>query len=125
MANGEGHLEGIGQIALTVSDIEAARVFYRDVLGMQHLFDAGSLAFFQCGTVRIMLSAAEQGAGGTGTLVYFRVADLDATYAALAAKGAEFADKPHLVAKMPDHELWMAFVKDPAGNLLGLMTERR
>jgi predicted enzyme related to lactoylglutathione lyase len=112
------------QVALTVDDVARAKEFYGGVLGMQFLFDAGNMAFFQCGTVRVLIGSGETKQGG-GTILYFRVADLQATHAALVARGVEVAQEPHTVARMPDHELWLAFIKDPAGNLLGLMEEKR
>ncbi len=120
-------IESIGQIAVNVKDTARARAFYRDVLGLRHLFDAGpELAFFQCGSVRLMLSPPSKPEyDHPGSIVYYRVADLAATHAALAARGAAFEAEPHLVAKMPDHELWMAFLRDTEGNLLALMEERR
>ncbi len=120
-------LESIGQIAINVKDTARARAFYRDVLGLRHLFDAGpSLAFFQCGGVRLMLSPPSgREHDHPGSIIYYKVADLAATHAAMAAKGAAFEQAPHLVATMPDHELWMAFLRDPEGNLLALMEEKR
>jgi len=117
------HLEGISQIALTVSDLARAKAFYGETLGMPFLFDAGTMAFFQCGGVRLMLGLAEQPVTPAGTILYYKVADLEGTHAALVAQGVEFMQPPHLVAKMPDHDLWMAFLKDPDGNVLGLMSE--
>ena len=118
----------LGQIALQVPDVPAAVRFYRDLLGLRLLFEAPpGLAFFDLAGVRLMLSAPEQGqaaAPSTGAL-YFRVADIGAAHAALRARGVAFEDEPHLVARMPDHELGMAFLKDPGGNLLGLMAEVR
>jgi methylmalonyl-CoA/ethylmalonyl-CoA epimerase len=114
----------IGQIALTVRDLDEARRFYRDVLGMKFLFDAGTMAFFQCGTVRLLLGAGEPSAGASGTIVYFRVPDLEDTAAALRQRGVVFQQEPHLVARMKSHDLWLAFLNDPAGNTLGLMSER-
>ena len=122
---GEGvevHLNDIGQIALTVQNLEEARHFYQNVLGMQFLFDAGQMAFFQCGTVRLMLGISETPAAG-GTILYFRVSDLQAVHIALKNKGVSFLQEPHLVARMKSHDLWLAFLKDPAGNTLGLMSE--
>ena len=119
------HLQEIGQVAITVDDLPRARDFYRDVLGMRLLFDAGTMAFFQCGSVRVMLGLPEKPGPSGGTILYFRVGDLDGTHAALEAKGVGFVQGPHLVARMPDHELWMAFLKDPDGNVLGLMSEVR
>jgi methylmalonyl-CoA/ethylmalonyl-CoA epimerase len=120
-------LESIGQIAINVKDTARARAFYRDVLGLKHLFDAGpNLAFFQCGNVRLMLSPPSKPEhDNPGSIIYYRVADLDATHAAMVAKGAAFERGPHVVATMPDHELWMAFLRDSEGNLLALMEERR
>jgi predicted enzyme related to lactoylglutathione lyase len=91
------------------------------------LFDAGSnLSFLAAGGLRLMLTTP-QGAGAVGqnSVLYFRAADLDRTYATLLERGAGAERAPHLTAKMPDHELWMAFIRDPDGNLIGLMEERR
>ncbi|MEO6004316.1 MAG: VOC family protein [Opitutus sp.] len=120
-------LSDIGQIAYTVSDVEKMTVFFRDVLGLSFLFAAGpNLAFFAAGGVRIMLSTS-QGAGqaGKNSTLYFKVNDLGAAHAAIVARGATQERSPQLTAKMPDHELWMAFIRDPDGNLIGLMEERR
>lgn len=119
------HLREIGQVAITVEDLPRAMDFYRDVLGMPMLFAADAMAFFQCGSVRLILGLAEKPGPRGGTILYFRVGDLTQTHAALEAKGVVFVQLPHLVARMPDHELWMAFLKDPEGNVLGLMHEVR
>lgn len=120
-------LESIGQVAVNVKDTARARAFYRDVLGLRHLFDAGpDLAFFQCSGVRLMLSPpSERQFDHPGSIIYYKVSDLAATHAAIAARGAAFEQPPHLVATMPDHELWMAFLRDSEGNLLALMEEKR
>ena len=120
-------LSEIGQIALTVSDVAVATAFYRDVLGLKFLFAAGpNLAFLAAGSVRIMLSTPQgHGAVGKNSLLYFKVSDVVATHAAVVARGAVSERPPQLTAKMPDHELWMGFVRDPDGNLVGLMEERR
>lgn len=120
-------LSAIGQIAVTVSDVTKALAFYRDVLGLKFLFSAGpNLAFLLAGSVRLMLTTL-QGAGTVGgnSVLYFKVTDLAPTHAAILARGATNGHDPRLVAQMPDHELWMAFVKDPDGNLVGLMSEVR
>jgi methylmalonyl-CoA/ethylmalonyl-CoA epimerase len=117
----------IGQIALVVSDVAKATAFYRDVLGLKFLFSAGpNLAFLAAGSVRLMLTIP-QGHGETGknSILYFKVDDLAAAHAAIVARGAKNERAPQLTAKMPDHELWMAFVRDPDGNLVGLMSEVR
>jgi methylmalonyl-CoA/ethylmalonyl-CoA epimerase len=120
-------LSEIGQIAITVSDVEAALGFYRDALGLNFLFSPSpALAFLGAGSLRIMLSTP-QGAGAVGanSTLYFKAQDLNATYAAIIARGATAERAPQLTAKMPDHDLWMAFVRDPDGNLVGLMEEKR
>ncbi|MGC2619659.1 MAG: VOC family protein [Acidobacteriaceae bacterium] len=118
-------VESLAQVALTVTDLEAAKAFYRDALGMQFLFDAGTMAFFQCSNVRLLLGMAGETQPGGGTIVYFKVADLATAHTALLARGVTFKQDPHLVARMKSHDLWLAFVLDPAGNVLGLMEERQ
>jgi predicted enzyme related to lactoylglutathione lyase len=119
-------LSEIGQIALTVSDVGKATMFYRDVLGLKFLFSAGpNLAFFAAGSVRLMLTAPEgTGAVGKNSVVYFKVNDVAAEHGAIVRRGAKDERGPALIARMPDHELWMAFVRDPDGNLVGLMQEK-
>ena len=119
--------DGIGQIAITVSDVEKVLPFYRDILGLQFLFQPSpNLAFLSSGPVRIMLSTP-QGAGSAGanSILYFKVADVVATHAAMVANGATSERVPQLTAKLPDHELWIGFLRDPDGNLVGLMEEKR
>jgi len=117
------HLEQIGQIALTARDLSRVKHFYRDVLGMTFLFDAGTMAFFQCGPVRLMIGLAEKPITPAGTILYFKIPDIRAAHNTLAQQGVTFLQPPHLVAKMPDHDLWMAFLEDTEGNTLGLMSE--
>jgi methylmalonyl-CoA/ethylmalonyl-CoA epimerase len=119
----EVHLQEVGQIAFTVRNLAEAKSFYRDVLGLKFLFEAGVMAFFQCGSVRLMIGEAEKPSISEGTMVYFRVADLEDTAHFLESRGTSFVQRPHLVARMKSHDLWMAFLKDPAGNTLGLMSE--
>jgi methylmalonyl-CoA/ethylmalonyl-CoA epimerase len=119
-------LSQIGQIAITVHDVDRAVKFYRDALGLPFLFQAGGLAFFQAGDIRLMLSVPEKPEfNHPASILYYRVADIDAAYDELATRGVEFADKPHLIAKMPDHDLWMCFFRDSEGNMVGLMCEKR
>jgi len=117
-------LDQIGQIAIPVTDIERSISFYRDVLGMRFLFKAPpGLGFFDCAGVRLMLDAPAKENAGKGSVIYYTVKELQTTFEKLSAKGLIFEAKPHLVAKMPDHELWMAFFRDPDNNLLALMSE--
>jgi len=121
------NLSEIRQIAITVGDVGTALPFYRDVLGLTFLFSpAPTLAFLAAGRVRIMLSTP-QGAGmvGHNSILYFACTDIAATHAAIVARGAKAERAPQLAAKMPDHELWTGFVRDPDGNLIGLMEEKR
>lgn len=120
-------LARIGQIAVPVSDIERAVAFYRDILGMRLLFQAPpGLGFFDCAGVRLMLDAPAKAQGANGSsIIYYSVADIRAAFATLSARGVVFEAKPHLVARLPDHELWLAFFRDPDGNLLALMSEVR
>jgi methylmalonyl-CoA/ethylmalonyl-CoA epimerase len=118
------HLDKIGQIAIGVRDPARAKDFYQNILGMKLLFEAGGMSFFQCGDVRLMIGPSDLPPGG-GTILYFLVSDIQQAHAALCERHAEFVQPPHLVAKMPDHELWMAFFKDPDGNMLGMMSEVR
>jgi methylmalonyl-CoA/ethylmalonyl-CoA epimerase len=120
-------IDGLGQIALTVRDVERSTAFYRDALGLPFLFaPAPTLAFLRIGEVRLMLSAPEgELSPGGSSVLYLRVADIDAEHAALSARGVQFLDAPHIVARMPDHELWMCFFRDPDEHLLALMCERR
>jgi methylmalonyl-CoA/ethylmalonyl-CoA epimerase len=119
----EVHLDDIGQIALTVSDLARSKDFYQNVLGMQFLFDAGPMSFFQCGRIRFAIGTAPNLPGPGGTILYFRVADIQQTHDLLAARGVEFMQKPHMVAQMADHDLWLAFFRDPDGQPIGLMCE--
>lgn len=115
----------IGQIALTVSDIGRAVTFYRDSLGMRFLFQVPNLAFFDCGGIRLMLSLPEKAAEGSSSVIYYMVGDIQQAFQTLTSRGVAFEGHPHLIARMPDHELWMAFFRDPDGNLLALMSEVR
>jgi methylmalonyl-CoA/ethylmalonyl-CoA epimerase len=116
----------IGQLALHVSDIERAERFYRDTLGLTALFRFSNLAFFDCDGVRLMLDGGHESTGKREQFcIYFRVSGIEAVVAALKSKQVYFEREPHMVAKMPDHELWMAFLHDPDGNLLALMEEKR
>ncbi len=119
-------IQNIGQIAINTRDVQRAVAFYRDALGLDYLFEAGQLAFFMCGDVRLMLSVAESPElDHPSSTLYFRVDDIHAARAELSARGVPFEDEPHLIAEMPDHELWMTFFRDPDRNLLGLMSEVR
>ncbi len=114
-------LGAIGQIARSVADIAAAQTWYGDVLGLRHLYTFGTLAFFDCGGTRLMLS---QGDGAAESILYFRVADVRPAYHSLRERGVDFVSAPHLVHRHDDGaEEWMAFFNDPESRPLALMAQ--
>ena len=118
-------LARIGQIAVTVGNLERAVTFYRDTLGMPLLFQVPNMAFFDCGGIRLMLGLAEKPGEIFSSVIYYKVDQIQQAYEMLSSRGVEFEAKPHLIAKMPDHDLWMAFFRDPDRNLLALMCEMK
>ena len=119
-------LERVCQISIRTKDTARAVAFYRDTLRLKLLFQAPpQLAFFDCGGVRLMLSPAEPEFDHQGSVIYFGVEDIKATHAALVAAGATFRSEPHLIAKLPDREVWLADFLDSEGNVLALMSEPR
>lgn len=116
----------IGQVALTVRNLPDATAFYRDTLGLPLLFEVPNMAFFDAGNLRLMLGRPESDdAPVANSILYYQVPDIQAAHALLVERGASFIGVPHRVAKLPDHDLWMAFLRDPEGNTLGLMCEVR
>lgn len=119
-------LSQIGQISVNVHDLERATAFYRDALGMKHLFTVPKMAFFDCNGIRLMLGLPEKSEfDHPSSIIYFKVDDIQNTYQTFTGRGVKFEGAPHLIAKMPDHELWMAFFRDSENNLLALMSEVR
>lgn len=123
----ELRLGPIGQIARGVKDIAEAERFYRDTLGMRHLFTAGKLAFFDCGGVRLMLedrSIVEVPDLHNDSVLYFQVADIHAAQDELTRKGVTFKGAPHMIYRHPDGtEEWLAFFEEPGGGLLSLISQ--
>ncbi len=117
-------LARIGQIHLSVADVDRAVDFYRDRLGLRFLFRAPGMAFFDCDGVRLYLGPPESEEFRSRALLYFTVPDIDAAVGALGARGVAFESRPHVVHRTAESELWMAFLKDPDGNNLALMSER-
>ena len=118
----------IGQIGFTVSDLPRAVAFYRDVLGLRFLFEAPpQLAFFDCAGTRLMLTPPEREGAVAGqqfnSILYYTVADIQGAAQALGERGVQFEQPPHVVARLAAADLWMAFLRDPDGNLLALMSE--
>jgi catechol 2,3-dioxygenase-like lactoylglutathione lyase family enzyme len=115
----------IGQIAITVKDLPGSVAFYRDTLGLPFLFEAPpNLAFFDCAGVRLMLTLPEKPEfDHPSSIIYFKVTNIQDTAAVLRSRGVAFDSEPHIVAKMPNYDLWMAFLRDPENNLIGVMSE--
>ncbi|HEX7722915.1 MAG TPA: VOC family protein [Pyrinomonadaceae bacterium] len=118
-------LNQIGQIFVNVKDLERAIAFYRDMLGMTFLFQAPpNMAFFDCGGIRLMLGIPDRpDLDHPASIIYYKVEDIERIYETFKARGVEFIVKPHLVAPMPDYDLWLADFKDSEGNFLALMSE--
>lgn len=114
----------IAQIAIPVRDIDRARAFYRDRLGLTHLFDAPpSLSFFRCGETRLMLSPPEGPETAAASILYYAVPDARAAQAELAFTGVVFESDAHFIARVADRDIWLAIARDSEGNLIGLMSE--
>ena len=117
----------IGQIARAVDNLERAQAWFKDVLGLPHLYTYGKLAFFDCGGTRLMLedrSILEVSNLRNDSVLYFRVADIHGAYDELRRRGVDFMDAPHMIAKHPDGtEEWMAFFRDSEGGMLAIMSQ--
>ena len=119
-------LNQVGQIAVPVADIDRAVRFYRDTLGMKFLFQAPpGLGFFDVGGVRLMLDAPAAAHAGSASVIYYKVPDIQSACKTLKERGVTLEAEPNVIAKLPDHDLWMAFFRDPDQNLLAMMSEVR
>jgi methylmalonyl-CoA/ethylmalonyl-CoA epimerase len=117
-------IRNIGQISIIVHDLKRATAFYRDVLGLRLLFSVGTMSFFDCGGVRLMLGhASSPELDHPSSILYFRVPDIQAAYQQLVEKGVKIEAPPRLIAPMPDHDLWMTGFQDSEGNIMQLMSE--
>jgi methylmalonyl-CoA/ethylmalonyl-CoA epimerase len=114
----------IAQIAVTIRDLERAKAFYGDTLGLQHLFDAPpGLSFFQCGQTRLMLSQPEGPETVGNSILYYGVENIEASHQSLTEAGVAFEESPRCIARVGDKDVWLAICRDSEGNLLGLMSE--
>jgi len=116
-------LNQLGQVSLTVDDVDKAERFYGETLGLRKLYRFGDLVFFDCAGVRLYIQKSNAQPLPASSVLYFRTPDLSIAVRELKARGVEFVDTPHLIAPMEDHDLWMTFFRDPAGNMLALMHE--
>jgi predicted enzyme related to lactoylglutathione lyase len=123
----EAGLARIGQIAMNAKDLDRAIAFYRDTLGIPFLFQAPpALAFFDCAGVRLLLDEPQdEEFDRPGSILYFAVDDIREMHARLVSRGVVFRSEPHVIARLPDREVWMAFFDDTEGNTLALMSEPR
>ena len=113
----------VAQVAIPIQDLERAKSFYGEVLGLQHLFDAPpGLSFFQCGETRLMLSQPEGPETAGSSILYYGVEDVDSAHRAMKAKGAAFDEEPRCIAKVEGKDIWLAICRDSEGNLLGLIS---
>jgi predicted enzyme related to lactoylglutathione lyase len=119
-------LSEIGQISVNVHDFDRAVAFYKETLGIKHLFSVpGRMAFFDCSGLRLMLAIPERpDLDHPGSILYFKVKDIEAAHAALVSRGVHFETKPMLVAPMATHDLWLAEFRDSEDNVLALMCEK-
>jgi len=117
----------VAQVAIPVDDLDRALVFYRDTLGLPFLFAAPpQMTFFQCGTLRLLVGVLPPGqTPQRGSAIYFQVADINAVYETLVARGVEFVARPHVVHRTDQYELWLAEFRDPDGNNLALMGQTK
>lgn len=115
----------LAQVAVTVRDVERAKAWYRDVLGLPHLFDAPpGLSFLQCGDTRLMLSQPEGPETVGNSILYYAVPDAAEAQRTLAAEGVSFEEDAKCIARVADKDVWLAICRDSEGNLVGLMSER-
>jgi predicted enzyme related to lactoylglutathione lyase len=116
----------IGQISVNAHDLERATTFYKDKLGMKHLFSAPpKMAFFDCGGIRLMLGIPERpDLDHPSSILYFKVQDIDTVYEVMVERGVHFETKPMLVAPMATYDLWLAEFRDSENNVLALMCEK-
>ncbi len=124
VAEGVG-IARLGQIQIGAHDVERAAAFYENILGLKLLFKAPpGLAFFDCGGVRLMLDHPEKPEfQHASSILYFSVPDIQAAHAKLKMQNVRFEDEPHMIARMPDHDLWMTFFRDSEDNVMALMSE--
>jgi len=119
-------ITGVGQIAINCHDVKRATEFYRDKLGLRMLYEFPGLAFFDCGGVRLMLTKPETAElDHPSSIIYYRVADIHQASRAIADKGVQIENEPRMIARMPDHDLWLSNVRDTEGNIIAFMAEMK
>ena len=119
-------LNAISQAALTVDDLDRAVPFYRDTLGLKLLFRVPNMAFFECGSMRLLLGARAVAGSAPpgGAILYFNVEDIQGAFKTLSGRGVNFPEAPHIVARMSNREVWLAAFRDSENNLFHLISEK-
>jgi len=118
-------LNGVMQIAIPAKDIDRATAFYRDTLGFALLMNGPKMAFLECGGIRIYLDANPGGTeSGGNSLVYFRATNIERAHASFKKSGVVIHQVPHVIASLPDRDVWLMWIRDSESNLLGIMEER-
>ena len=118
-------IQRVGQIAIIVKDVDRATAFYRDRLGLRHLFSVPKMAFFDCGGTRLMLGIAETPEfDHPSSTIYFDTTDIEGFHSRLVESGVKSEGEPHKVANLGDRDLWLAFFRDTEGNFMALMEEK-
>ena len=119
-------LAKIRQIAVNVHDLDRATAFYQDVLGMSLLFRVPGMSFFDCDGIRLMLGIPEKDEfDHPASVIYYSTDDIHAMHQQLVDRGVAFMGNPHVVARMGDIEISMAFFRDSEDNILALTSEVR
>ena len=127
------NINGLHQVALTTSDLERSINFYRDVLDLPLIanFDPPGLAFFDTGDVRLSMQKVDK-IEATSSVLYFRVSDIDAAAESLKNHSIELEQAPEVVFRDEKGQFgeagedeWMAFFRDPDGNLLALAARKK
>lgn len=118
-------LKRVGQIAINAHEIERATTFYREALGMKHLFSVPpKMSFFDCDGLMLMLSLPDRPEfDHPSSIIYFDVDDIHQVTHTLSARGVQFEEQPTFVANMGSYDLWMAFFRDSEDNLLALRSQ--
>jgi len=116
-------LSRIGQIGVNVKDLERAESFYKEALGMKHVFSVPNMSFFDCGGITLMLDIPDKRFEHPSSIIYFEVDDIQKAHSTLAGRGVRFEDEPRLIASLEQYDLWMTFFRDSEENVLALMSK--
>ena len=119
-------IHGVGQISISVTDVDRAVEFYRDILGINFLFQVpgdNPMAFFDCSGIRLYINQPENPEHAGTSVIYFQVDSAQDAAKELTARGVTIESEPHIIHQTETYTLWMAFFRDPDGNLMAVMSE--